>query len=209
MRYSSAVTFVAFAAIGVVKAQDVEADNVPSQCQSACSSLISSTANCDNGRSDEEQLNCVCSANNASTEVPNCAACISMYGDQDNDAVDLVQKCGFSSTTYSGTSMAAGSSMPAMTTSAAPAYGAGTGSNYTQPMTSGYSNGTGATPTGGMGGAYGTGTMPSGAAGSGAAGTGSSSSSDGLSAATGAASANSLPALGAGAGALLAALGWL
>jgi hypothetical protein len=98
---------IAFALSTAGLAQKVEVDDVPRQCLDICTPVITLTANCDDrGPSkfqsltshsslkrtamltillikDDDDLaerQCICNAQNASTQIPNCAACISQNG---------------------------------------------------------------------------------------------------------------------------------
>ncbi|KAF2251133.1 hypothetical protein BU26DRAFT_276623 [Trematosphaeria pertusa] len=88
------------AAIGL--AQDVDSNDVPNQCQAVCASVVSLTSSCDQQNDDRAELDCVCQASGADTQVPLCAACVSQYDSDgnDNDVNDIVRSCSFSTTTY-------------------------------------------------------------------------------------------------------------
>ncbi|SJX65675.1 uncharacterized protein SRS1_21002 [Sporisorium reilianum f. sp. reilianum] len=112
---------IAFLAL-IVKAQDeIDQNDFPPVCSSACQSLVSTMQRCDDTTDgDAAYLNCVCNSADASSLLPSCGACIrSNGGDADNDAIELALSCGFavpgasnstSSTSASFTSTTAASS---------------------------------------------------------------------------------------------------
>jgi hypothetical protein len=94
---------IAFALSTAGLAQKVEVDDVPRQCLDICTPVITLTANCDDRGPNDDDLaerQCICNAQNASTQIPNCAACISQNGGKfDNDAEELVRDCNFAPAT--------------------------------------------------------------------------------------------------------------
>lgn len=84
-------------------AQDVDYNDLPTQCQSACAPVVTLTQQCDQQHHDDDngQLQCVCSTNNANTTIPLCEACYAMY---DPDGHDNGESCFTSSTVMPGLS---------------------------------------------------------------------------------------------------------
>lgn len=114
----------------VVKAQDeIDSDDFPPVCASACQSLVGTTERCDDTTDgDAAYLACVCSSADASNLLPSCGACIrSNGGDADNEAIELAFRCGFAipssssraigSATSTGTAMTTSSSSTTFVTS--------------------------------------------------------------------------------------------
>lgn len=79
--------FSALALAASVWAQDIDSNDVPSQCKDACASVVSLTARCDNSTHDDDsaEMKCVCNDPGASKNVPNCAACLDKYGKDGKD----------------------------------------------------------------------------------------------------------------------------
>lgn len=79
--------FSALALAASVWAQDIDSNDVPSQCKDACASVVSLTARCDNSTHDDDsaEMKCVCDDPGASNNVPNCAACLDKYGKDGKD----------------------------------------------------------------------------------------------------------------------------
>merc|ERR1712036_161277 len=114
-----------------VAAQDIDNNDVPTQCRSVCANIVTLTQNCDrqNHDNDSGYISCVCNSTNAATEIPACEACVANFDRNDgadNDVNDLVRSCSFSRTTYmsmtgtptgstSGGPTAAGSSQTTLT----------------------------------------------------------------------------------------------
>ncbi|KAL4740546.1 hypothetical protein BDV11DRAFT_185096 [Aspergillus similis] len=73
---------------------DLDQNDVPSDCHSACDTLISISQQCDNQTDDDAaEARCICGANDASSIIPQCEACIAQYRsgnppDNDNGNVD-------------------------------------------------------------------------------------------------------------------------
>lgn len=88
MQYKNALLFVGLAAIGAVKAQEFDNEDVPQQCRSVCQSMVDAARTCDNNfDGDREEVDCICNTEGASTQLPECAACIRQF-DIDNDDDD-------------------------------------------------------------------------------------------------------------------------
>lgn len=79
--------FSALALAASVLAQDIDSNDVPSQCTDACASVVSLTARCDKSTNDDDsaERKCVCDDPNASKSVPNCAACLDKYSKDGKD----------------------------------------------------------------------------------------------------------------------------
>lgn len=87
MHYSKTIPALclAFATLGYT--QDVDSDDIPSQCRSVCDPIVSLTERCDredNGDGDR-RLNCVCTGPDASSQIPLCAACYAQYDPNDGN----------------------------------------------------------------------------------------------------------------------------
>ncbi|KAI8940794.1 hypothetical protein NX059_002058 [Plenodomus lindquistii] len=118
----------------LVAGQDVDQNDVPSQCTAICADTVALTRRCDDTNRDDDaaELNCVCTANNASTFIPACDACVEQFRRPDADDLDdttpdvsdvreILTRCNFSTTTYN-------SAAPSATPS-----GAAGGSNSSSP----------------------------------------------------------------------------
>ncbi|KAK0103462.1 hypothetical protein ONS95_005485 [Cadophora gregata] len=118
-----------------VAAQDVDNDDVPIQCRSVCTSIVTLTQDCDRLHDDNDRsyLDCVCNGTNAATEIPVCEACVANFDRDgaDNDVNDLVRSCSFSRTTY--VSMTAS---PTASTSGGPTAAGGSQTTLTGSQTS-------------------------------------------------------------------------
>ncbi|EON66533.1 hypothetical protein W97_05778 [Coniosporium apollinis CBS 100218] len=70
-----------------IAAQDVDYNDLPSQCQSVCAPVVELTQRCDQQHSSDDagQLNCVCAANNATAVIPVCEACYAMFDPDGHD----------------------------------------------------------------------------------------------------------------------------
>lgn len=77
--------FLGVGIIGLASAQDIENDDIPTQCAVVCSNIVAVSADCDRAfERDSDELACMCQAEGAEQVVPICAACIEFY-DSDND----------------------------------------------------------------------------------------------------------------------------
>ncbi|KAL4882237.1 hypothetical protein BJY04DRAFT_217561 [Aspergillus karnatakaensis] len=105
---------------------ELDRDDVPSPCRSACEPVVSAAQDCDSRHdNDTAEMQCTCDPYRAGTRIPRCEACIAQYrsehprdddydggddeadGDDnddsdphDNDAYDILTSCGFYTTTY-------------------------------------------------------------------------------------------------------------
>ncbi|GAB1199306.1 hypothetical protein APSETT444_008652 [Aspergillus pseudonomiae] len=125
----SILIFSVLAFAGSIVAQDIESSDVPAQCKDVCAPVVSLTSTCDSSNTDEAaELKCVCDDPQASTSIPNCAACLDKYSKdgKDNDANDLIRECSFTSTTYTADSSPSATSNSAGTTSPSTTSGSGT-----------------------------------------------------------------------------------
>lgn len=84
MQFKTLAILSALGAIG--STQDIDNNDVPSVCRSVCQSTVDITTRCDTQNDDDDSgyLNCVCSASNASSFVPECEACIAANDEADN-----------------------------------------------------------------------------------------------------------------------------
>ena len=70
-------------------AAKLEQDDVPNCCWDSCSSVVGVSRRCDNQNdNDSAELQCICTWDAAKTQIPLCAACITQYGNRDNDHDD-------------------------------------------------------------------------------------------------------------------------
>lgn len=78
--------FSVLALTASIVAQDVDSNDVPSQCQDACAPVVSLTSSCDRtSNNDTAERKCVCNDSRASKSVPNCAACLDKYSKDGKD----------------------------------------------------------------------------------------------------------------------------
>lgn len=70
-----------------VIAGDIDANDVPSQCQDVCAPVVSLTSMCDKKTSDDDtdEINCVCKDPRAAKNLPICDACITKYSKDGSD----------------------------------------------------------------------------------------------------------------------------
>lgn len=81
MRFTLAL-IPALAAIAA-HAQEIENEDVPSQCRDVCANTLAVSDRCNND-DDDTELQCICGSNNASSDIPNCEACVAQYDESDN-----------------------------------------------------------------------------------------------------------------------------
>ncbi|KAL3458946.1 hypothetical protein BJX64DRAFT_209644 [Aspergillus heterothallicus] len=94
-------------------AAQLDRNDVPDMCRTACELVVSVADRCDRQNdNDTAEMNCICNSDQADTRVPRCEACIAQYetdhprednGDadpHDNDAYDIITSCHFTTTTY-------------------------------------------------------------------------------------------------------------
>merc|ERR1711890_10848 len=117
MHYKNTLLFVGLAALSVVKAQEFDNNDVPMQRRSVCQAMVDAARNCDNTNSgDRQEVDCICNTQGASTQLPECAACVRQYDtddddddDDENDVDEVMRSCGFSSTTFNAAAATTGS----------------------------------------------------------------------------------------------------
>ena len=77
------LAFLATSAMSIALPQDVDDNDIPSQCTAVCQSVVALTQQCDrdinNDNSDVLYRNCICTAEGASTVIPICEACVRQY----------------------------------------------------------------------------------------------------------------------------------
>lgn len=83
MLLSALLPLLPFFLTATVYAQEVENEDVPSQCRAVCANTLAISDRCNSG-DDDVELNCICSANNASSDIPNCEACVAQFDESDN-----------------------------------------------------------------------------------------------------------------------------
>lgn len=72
--------------LDIAVGQDVDYDDLPTQCQGVCGPIVNLTQRCDQStNNDLDQLNCVCSTNNVNVTLPVCEACYAMFGSDGHD----------------------------------------------------------------------------------------------------------------------------
>jgi hypothetical protein len=77
-------------------AQEFDNNDVPSQCRSVCQAMVDAARTCDqNFDGDRQEVDCICNTQGASTQLPECAACVRQFDtDRDgDDANDQDGKC--------------------------------------------------------------------------------------------------------------------
>lgn len=97
MHYTSILAFLALSAIHAVRAQEFDGNDVPSQCRSVCDSMIAAARDCDNRfDGDREEVDCICAAPNASSQLLLCEACVraAQNPEPDDDSDNgMLDKC--------------------------------------------------------------------------------------------------------------------
>merc|ERR1712137_1270683 len=95
----------------------IEFSNIPAECTDVCGQVGQAVNGCKNDSNDDssEVLQCICTANNANTLIPNCEACVRQYNDNDNDD-DSDQYRLLTDCQYTTTTVAAGGAGAAQTT---------------------------------------------------------------------------------------------
>ena len=75
---------------GSIFAQEFDNNDVPSQCRSVCQSMVYAARTCDqNFDGDRQEVDCICNTQGASTQLPECAACVRQFDpDRDDDDAD-------------------------------------------------------------------------------------------------------------------------
>ncbi|KAL4961003.1 putative GPI anchored protein [Aspergillus stella-maris] len=115
-------------------AAELDPDDVPHPCHSACDPVVSIAQECDRRNdNDTSGMDCICGSDQADTQIPRCEACIAQYrtdhpqdedndGDDDddgdsyndaadphdNDAYDILTSCGFDTTSHAHASSSSG-----------------------------------------------------------------------------------------------------
>lgn len=72
-------------------AHDIDNNDIPLPCHDVCQPVLNLTADCDRRIVDDDSAtyrDCICQAQNAQSDVPNCAACVSANGGTDFDDDD-------------------------------------------------------------------------------------------------------------------------
>lgn len=83
--FSRNILAVALTLTHLAVAQDVDYDDLPSQCTAVCDPVVRLTQQCDQDNSGADQLQCVCGAMNATVQLPACEACFAMYDSDGHD----------------------------------------------------------------------------------------------------------------------------
>lgn len=119
MQYKTSILLIGLAALSssAVLAQEFDNNDVPQQCRSVCQAMVDAARTCDNNfDGDRQEVDCICNTEGASTQLPECAACVRQFDtdideddrDEQNDVDEVMSSCGFTSTTFNAA--AAGSS---------------------------------------------------------------------------------------------------
>lgn len=87
MQYRNSLLLLGLSAISAVMAQEFDNNDVPGECRSVCQSMVDAARNCDNtvNGGDRQEVDCICNTNGASTQLPECAACIRQFTNDDDD----------------------------------------------------------------------------------------------------------------------------
>ncbi|KAI4941179.1 hypothetical protein J4E91_010970 [Alternaria rosae] len=105
MLFSKLAIISALAAFAAAQDTDFDFDNIPAECTDVCAQVGSITNGCKNDSNDDSSavLQCICTANNANSLIPQCEACVRQYNGNDNDdgsdQYRLLTDCAYSSTT--------------------------------------------------------------------------------------------------------------
>ncbi|RDW92845.1 putative GPI anchored protein [Aspergillus mulundensis] len=137
MRLQQLFTVSSFILAGnVAFGADLDRNDLPSDCHSACDPLVSISQRCDRQSDDDaDEARCICDADDAQTIIPRCEACIAQYrsdhpqdndndgddnddddddnndtGPHDNDAYDMLTACNLQTTSYQPSSSGGSSS---------------------------------------------------------------------------------------------------
>ncbi|KAF2795316.1 hypothetical protein K505DRAFT_416545 [Melanomma pulvis-pyrius CBS 109.77] len=111
----------ALSTVGLAQ-QDIDNNDIPTQCSVVCSGLVQLTQTCDeqnnNDDNDRNYLNCVCNSTGVSAQLPLCEACVATFDNdgRDTDVNDLLTSCSFSTTTFNPSSSYASTSISAALT---------------------------------------------------------------------------------------------
>ncbi|KAL4939840.1 hypothetical protein BDV06DRAFT_30048 [Aspergillus oleicola] len=135
MRIHSLLTLATFLLAGnIAIAAELDPDDVPQPCHSACDPVVSIAQECDRRNdNDTSEIDCICGSDQAESQIPRCEACIAQYrtdhpqdedhdGDDDddgdtendgadrhdNDAYDILTSCSFETTSYAPASSSGG-----------------------------------------------------------------------------------------------------
>ncbi|USP77549.1 hypothetical protein yc1106_04823 [Curvularia clavata] len=104
MQFNTLALAFVLASAGLAKKLDY--DDIPQRCLDVCTPVAELEQRCDDtNKPDNDFLErqCVCTAQDANTMIPNCANCIWENGGKfDNDAEELVRECGFNAPAPSG-----------------------------------------------------------------------------------------------------------
>ena len=81
-------TALALLAAAPILAQDVDNDDIPTQCATVCSNIATVSEQCDRAfNSDKDESQCMCQAEGAQQVIPLCGACLA-YVEQQEDPND-------------------------------------------------------------------------------------------------------------------------
>merc|ERR1712137_69631 len=88
MLFSKLTIISALATFAAAQDTDFDFDNIPAECTEVCAQVGSITNGCKNDSNDDSSavLQCICTANNANTLIPQCESCVRQYNGNDNDA---------------------------------------------------------------------------------------------------------------------------
>merc|ERR1712014_372832 len=108
MLFSKLTIISALATFAAAQDTDFDFDNIPAECTDVCAQVGSITNGCKNDSNDDSSavLQCICTANNANTLIPQCESCVRQYNGNDNDdgsdQYRLLTDCAYQTTTVVG-----------------------------------------------------------------------------------------------------------
>ncbi|EMD63503.1 hypothetical protein COCSADRAFT_37284, partial [Bipolaris sorokiniana ND90Pr] len=91
MRYNTIAIAFALSAVGL--ADKLEFEDVPRNCMDICTPVVNLTTGCDDrGPNDNDfaERQCICNAQNANTQIPNCADCIWRNGGEFDNGMSFL-----------------------------------------------------------------------------------------------------------------------
>lgn len=86
MKTAATAVVLALWATAPILAQDIDNNDIPTQCATVCSNIVTVSNDCDRAFDrDSDELACMCQAEGAQQVIPICAACIAFYDDDEDD----------------------------------------------------------------------------------------------------------------------------
>lgn len=86
--HTKTLLFATLAVTARILAQEIENEDVPSQCRDICANTLAVSDRCNSG-DDDVELNCICTSPSAMSDIPNCEACVAEYDESDNSMSSL------------------------------------------------------------------------------------------------------------------------